>query len=90
MSNFWWTYGRNSKDRPGLVGPFGEELAANRVAERLDDSLVFDLPTKSQQQATRIVKAKLAERTGNYSTDNFGHGTVDGPTQDLITELQGD
>lgn len=92
MTSYFWTYGITGRNKPIVVGPFGDETKATDVADKLQESQVFNLVTRNQQQATRQIKAKLAEFYGDYTKPvrNFGHGTVDGPQQDLVREITED
>ncbi len=85
-TSYFWIYGKTRKDKSVLIGPYWDEGRASRIAEKLEDSQLFHLPTKNQTKATRIVKARLGEATGRFGdhVKNFQHG----PQDTLIQELQ--
>jgi hypothetical protein len=69
---YYWAQGNSPKDgKPVLVGPFGTESRANAFSDKLEDGRVFDLPTKNQAEATRIVKAKLAGESDKGGLGNI-------------------
>lgn len=72
---YFWTYGKTSQGKPVVLGPYGGEDEAERMAEKLEDSQVMKLGTKNPQAATRQIKAKLAERPGvmNNVVRRFKH-----------------
>ena len=86
---FQWIYGRNSAGRDILIGPYQDEAKSNSIAESLDDGQVFNLPTRNQGQATRIVKAKLADARGVYTEPikNFMHAPAEGTGNDLAGQI---
>jgi len=86
---YYWVYGTNHNDKPIIVGPYEGETKANDVAEKLQDSHVFPLNTKNQGQATRIVKARLAEFRGDFTSPvrNFSHAPIDSQDSELVQDL---
>ena len=47
--------------KPVVMGPYSEQLKADMIAEKLEDSRVFPLKTRNLQQATRSIKASLVQ-----------------------------
>lgn len=84
---YFWTYGRTNQGKPVILGPYGSEPEAERMAEKLEDSQVLRLSTKNSQAATRQIKAKLAERPGvvDNVVRRFKHKSTE-PTMTPIEE----
>ena len=66
-----WVFGITKEGTPVVVGPFGTEDQADANAERLHDSQIFDLDTKNQLKATRIIKAKLESQSGSREMGRY-------------------
>ena len=47
--------------KPVVMGPYVEQLKANMISDKLEDSRVFNLKTRNLQQATRSIKATLVQ-----------------------------
>ena len=62
--NYFWIYGKTSMGKPVVMGPYGEQLKADMLAEKLEDSRVFNLRTRNLQHATRSIKATLVQDSG--------------------------
>lgn len=58
---YFWIYGKTNMGKPVVMGPYGEQLKADMIAEKLEDSRVFPLKTRNLQQATRSIKASLVQ-----------------------------
>ena len=62
--NYFWIYGKTTMGKPVVMGPYGDQLKADMLAEKLEDSRVFPLRTRNLQQATRSIKASLVQDSG--------------------------
>ena len=63
--NYYWIYGKTTMGKPVVMGPYGDQLKADMLAEKLEDSRVFPLKTRNLQQATRTIKATLVQDSGS-------------------------
>ena len=72
--NYFWIYGKTSMGKPVVMGPYGEQLKADMLAEKLEDSRVFPLKTRNLQQATRSIKATLVQDSGTVDEHIRPHG----------------
>ena len=59
--HFWWVFGYTSKGKPVLLGPLEQREVADEKAEKLDDGRVYELRTKSQPKATKMIRAILLD-----------------------------
>lgn len=59
--HFWWVFGYTSKGKPVLLGPIDQREVADDKTEKLDDGRVYELRTKSQPKATKMIRAILLE-----------------------------
>jgi len=58
---YFWIYGKTNMGKPVVMGPYSEQLKADMISEKLEDSKVFPLKTRNLQQATRSIKASLVQ-----------------------------
>lgn len=64
---YWWAVFKKD-DKLHIMGPYREETMAHMECERMSPSAmkVISLPTRDENKATRMVKARL-KRTENVS-----------------------
>ena len=60
---YFWVLGYSREGKRALIGPYLNEAEANTAADGLDDSEVYKLETRSQQKATKVIKAKLFQES---------------------------
>ena len=66
---FYWVYGKTNMGKPVVMGPYVEQLRADGVSEKLEDSRVFPLQTRNMQKATRSIKAILVQSSDCNQVD---------------------
>lgn len=62
---YYWVLGYSTSGKRALIGPYANEVQANEACDSLDDPEVFEFDTKSQQKATKLVKAIIYDREGD-------------------------
>ena len=62
---YFWIYGKTNMGKPVVMGPYTEQIKADMIAEKLEDSRIFPLKTRNLQQATRSIKATLVQDSGS-------------------------
>ena len=70
---YFWVYGKTNLGKPVVMGPYGQQLRADMIADKLEDSSVFPLLTRNMQQATRSIKAKLVHNSDNVDKHIVPH-----------------
>jgi len=68
---YFWVYGKTNMGKPVVMGPYTEQLRADGVSEKLEDSRIFPLQTRNMQKATRSIKAILVQSSDTKNID--GH-----------------
>ena len=62
---YFYVFGFTRDGNKVCLGPYTLEAEANARLAELDDGEIFELDTRDQTRATRIIKEILLERTGN-------------------------
>ncbi len=66
---WWWVLAQKEVGKRFILGPFEGEVSARNKAESLSYPYkLFELPTRSEGRATRMIKAELLK------VDRMGHG----------------
>lgn len=73
---YYWIISTDSKGKRSLIGPYNSEYSAQRKADNLEqDYDIVSLPTRNSSSASRMVKAKAFEDSGDFdkSTQKLKH-----------------